>query len=414
MQKINEILVSKRSGHVQDKKKDFNNVKEPRINLRSIIDKIEQEDELHKMKIAQKKYFDSYLEDEHDIDWKENFNAEFMLKEDEEVYIQKDLNVQHSNDKIMRAILKNRSQVAIALNKWLDIKVEYQIKENEIEEVTENYITKNWDDRTTDIVYKDKKYDGVFYLIEHQTEVNYKMAQRIAEYKNEIRRNYQKNINLKNKKDYRVAKVIALVLYTGEKQWDAAKSIKELEAKCPRIKIEKTNDYKLISSKEFTIEELKEDSKKSEKDILSRIFLINKIGQLDNLNQVEKEINKLILLSNHMQYIAAYINNIVSQKYGKETAELMIKVIQEKINKEEKEKDGMLMEAFVDKFLEEGERRGEKRGKELGIAQGIKQVAINMLRQKYKKEDIKKCTGLSNEQIKKLEKTMLDKYLEPM
>lgn len=70
----------------------------------------------------------------------------------------------------------------------------------------------------------------------------------------------------------------------------------------------------------------------------------------------------------------------------------------------------MLMEAFVDKFLEEGERRGEKRGivqgKKLGVSQGISQVAINMLKQKYKKEEIKKCTGLSDAKIKELEKTL--------
>lgn len=74
----------------------------------------------------------------------------------------------------------------------LKIEDKYKITENELEEVTENYITKNWDDRTTDIVYKDKKYEGVFYLIEHQTEINYSMAQRIAEYKNENSKNTEK------------------------------------------------------------------------------------------------------------------------------------------------------------------------------------------------------------------------------
>ena len=99
--------------------------------------------------------------------------------------------LQHSNDKIMREILKDRTQAAICLNKWLKVKEGYEIKAEELEEVTESYITADWKDRESDLVYKDKKYEGVFYLIEHQTKVNYQMAKRIAEYKNEIRRHYQ-------------------------------------------------------------------------------------------------------------------------------------------------------------------------------------------------------------------------------
>ena len=60
-----------------------------------------------------------------------------------------------------------------------------------------------------------------------------------------------------------------------------------------------------------------------------------------------------------------------------------------------------MLEAFVDRFLDiadEREKRGEKRG--------IAQVAINMLKAKCDKKIIKKCTGLSDEKIKELEKTL--------
>ena len=74
---------------------------------------------------------------------------------------------QHSNDKIMRTILKDRAQAAICLNKWLKVKEGYEIKAEELEEMTESYITSDLENRESDIVYKDKKYEGVFYLIEH-------------------------------------------------------------------------------------------------------------------------------------------------------------------------------------------------------------------------------------------------------
>ena len=379
----------------------MNEDEEPKANLRLLIDEIEDEE-----------YEGIYYPIDNE---NEGYNESFCIREEEEYFAE---NIQHSNDKIMRSILKHKAQAAVCLNKWLNIEDEYKIQEDDLEEVTESYITTTWDDRITDIVYKDKKYDGVFYLIEHQTEVNYMMAQRIAEYKNEIRRNYQKNTKFKTEKEYRAAKVIAMVLYTGDKKWDAPRTIKELEVNCPRFQTIEPNDYKLIISKKFTIKELEKDTKNSEEDILARIFLLDKIGKTKNTNEIEKYIEKLKLTKTHMPYIEAYIRNIIGKKYDEETANLMIKVIKEKINSEEKEENNMLMEAFVDKFLEEGERRGKKagerigeergiaHGKKLGVSQGISQVAINMLKQKYKKEEIKKCTGLSDAKIKELEKTL--------
>lgn len=389
MSKIYVIYNNKRKNDI---KYECMNKEEPRANLILLIDKNENE-----------KCEDFY----YSVDNKnKNYNDSSCIMEEEERYITEEENIQHSNDKIMRSILKYKTQVAVCLNKWLNIKEKYKIGENEIEEVTENYITTTWDDRITDIVYKDKKYDGVFYLIEHQTEINYRMAQRIAEYKNEIIRNYQKNKKFKSEKDYRVAKVIAIVLYTGDKNWDAPRTIKELEVYYPRIQDTESNDYKLIISKEFTIKELEEETKNSEEDILARIFLIDKIGEIKNTKEIEKDIGKLKLTKTHMRYIEAYINNIIGKKYSEDIAKLMKRLIQEKINSEEKEEGNMLMEAFVDKFFQEGEKQGEKRGKKLGISQGISQVAINMLKEKCDKNTIKKYTGLSDAKIKELEKTL--------
>ena len=39
------------------------------------------------------------------------------------------------NDKIMRQILKDKYQAAMSLNEWLNIKPEYEIKPEEIEEI---------------------------------------------------------------------------------------------------------------------------------------------------------------------------------------------------------------------------------------------------------------------------------------
>ena len=49
------------------------------------------------------------------------------------------------------------------------------------------------------------------------------------------------------------------------------------------------------------------------------------------------------------------------------------------------------------------EKIGERRGKELGIKNGIIQVAQNLINMKVSPEQIKKATGLTDEELKELE-----------
>ena len=80
-----------------------------------------------------------------------------------------------------------------------------------------------------------------------------------------------------------------------------------------------------------------------------------------------------------------------------------------------------MLEAFVDRILEEGEKiakkgaiegrekgikEGRKEGREEGREEGISIVAINMLKEKCDKCMIKKCTGLSETKIAQLEKSL--------
>ena len=297
---------------------------------------------------------------------------EFKECREEEVEYSFNEPAKHSSDKIMRAILKDKFQASIWLNKWLEIEKENEIKENEIEEVTESYITKDLEDRVTDIVYKDKVYDGVFYLIEHQTLINYEMVKRISEYKNEIRNHYQKNAKLKNGKNFKIAKVIAIVLYTGDKKWNAFFSIKDLEVPYPRKEINGMNEYKLISSKSYTNDELEKESRENDKNILAQIFLIDNIGQMKNIKLIEDEVNKLKIKKENIQYISAYINNVIKQKYTENISKLMINVLIKKLNEQSKEDGNMLMEDFVVTLISEGEKRGISKGR----VQGMAQVAI--------------------------------------
>ena len=232
------------------------------------------------------------------------------------------------------------------------------------------------------------------------------MVKRISEYKNEIRNHYQKNAKLKNGKNFKIAKVIAIVLYTGDREWNAFFSIKDLEVPYPRKEINGMNEYKLISSKSYTNDELEKVAKENDKNILAQIFLIDNIGQMKDIKLIENEVSKLKIKKENIKYISAYINNVIRQKYNENVSKLMINVLVKKLNEQSKEDGNMLLEDFVVTLISEGEKRGISKGRAQGRAKGMAQVAINMLKNKCDKETIKKYTGLSDKKIKELEKSL--------
>ena len=325
----------------------------------------------------------------------------YTLGEDEEKY-GLDNYKNNFNDKIMRQILKDKYQAAIYLNDWLKIKSEYEIKPEDLEEVTESYITHTWSNKETDIVYKDKKYEGAFYLIEHQTKVDYLMAKRIREYKNEIENHYELN-KIKSDNNKRIANVIAIVLYIEDKKWNAKRNIEEIKMPNPRVERKIEDDYALVSINEYSIEDLKKKLKQNNKNIILKLALINKVSKTKEIEKIVKEIKDIKVEECEIDYIASYINERISKKISKDVAKLMIKYIENQF--EEKEEKNML-EAFVDRFLEEGRKEGIKEGRKEAREESLSQVAINMLKEKCDKSMIKKCTGLSETKIAQLEKRL--------
>ena len=325
----------------------------------------------------------------------------YTLGEDEEKY-GSDNYKNNFNDKIMRQILKDKYQAAIYLNDWLKIKSEYEIKPEDLEEVTESYITHTWSNKETDIVYKDKKYEGAFYLIEHQTKVDYLMAKRIREYKNEIENHYELN-KIKSDNNKRIANVIAIVLYIEDKKWNAKRNIEEIKMPNPRVERKIEDDYALVSINEYSIEDLKKKLKQNNKNIILKLALINKVSKTKEIEKIVKEIKDIKVEECEIDYIASYINERISKKISKDVAKLMIKYIENQF--EEKEEKNML-EAFVDRFLEEGRKEGIKEGRKEAREESLSQVAINMLKEKCDKSMIKKCTGLSETKIAQLEKRL--------
>ena len=67
------------------------------------------------------------------------------------------------------------------INKTLNLSGEKAIKEEQLEKYTNRFITTNLYDKESDVIYKIKE-RNIFILIEHQTQIDYKMPIRMLEY----------------------------------------------------------------------------------------------------------------------------------------------------------------------------------------------------------------------------------------
>ena len=191
-----------------------------------------------------------------------------------EKYIKSQNRINNPHDKIFRLYLDNKKEVVEIINRILKLKK--KINKDEIEKYNSSYINERYQNRESDVVYK-KKDQKIFFLIEHQTSIDYNMPKRILEYEIEIM-NSCLDHKKKLKKDEKLPAVIPIVIYTGKRKWNVAKYIKECQEKLEGIEIPGLGSYYIIDINEYSKKELEEDEL-----FFSKLLLIEKAKTEDEL-----------------------------------------------------------------------------------------------------------------------------------
>ena len=111
------------------------------------------------------------------------------------------------------------------------------------------------------------------------------MPYRILEYEVAIIRSSIDLNKIKNK-GYRIPLVIPIVLYTGNKKWNAKKYMMECQEEFNGIKISLGN-YNLIDINDFTEKELLND-----KTFISKIMLIERGKNIDEIIKILKDVSE--------------------------------------------------------------------------------------------------------------------------
>ena len=290
----------------------------------------------------------------------------------------KKLNEKHQrHDKIVRDILNDKEEVVKIINKYVN--VENELKKEEIEKYETRYITKNYQNKEADIVYKLKGKD-VYFLLEHQTKVEKAMAYRMAEYSLEIMRS---RIGNKIYEQTKYPRVIPIVIYTGKPKWTADRFLNNIqeEYKIKNNKCQLQLGYNLIDirNKEEAIED----------DLLtSKISILEKAKNTEEILEIIDKLAKNVTKEEKRETLKRIVEYLLDDKLLKEEME----EIKEKLKN--KERDDIMR---VHEVIRRDREKSRKEGK---LEQAILD-AQKMLAEKLDVNLIMKITGLKKEQFMK-------------
>ena len=305
---------------------------------------------------------------------------------------QQENRVNNEHDKVFRKILSDKIEVTKFLNEQLKI----NLKPEDIEQYNTSYISTLMQNEEADVVYK-LKGKNEFFLIEHQSKVDYRMPFRILKYEMAI---VESAIDEKEckRKDYLYPRVNAIVLYTGKQKWNVSKTFNEAQVSSILEKAIKFAKYILVDINNYTEEKLLETP-----SFMTKALLIEKAK--DN-EQIANYIEKIVEIINKDK--ENYSNNI------KEIFKIMLtQIIKNKIGKEKTDEflnklniggDENMMAVF--ETIQQDNKRIYRRGKKEGIKQGIMDnsiaIAKKLLSRNNSKEEIAEITGLKIEEIEKI------------
>ena len=188
---------------------------------------------------------------------------------------------------------------------------------------------------------------------------------------------------IKNKES-KIPLVIPIVLYTGNKKWNAKKYLEENQEKIEGIE-NGLGNYNLIDINELTEKELLEDN-----SFISKMMLIEKSKNTENIVEILEKIVK-ITKEEDKDTLRRIISIILEEKIGITKAKELI----EKMEGDEN------MLAVVDMIRRENQMYIEIGKKEGELKEKIK-IVTNMLKEKFNIETIQKITGINKEEIEKI------------
>ncbi|MCI6266764.1 MAG: Rpn family recombination-promoting nuclease/putative transposase [Erysipelotrichaceae bacterium] len=304
-------------------------------------------------------------------------------------YLDKNQILQDANqvhDKTYRTILLNKKEIVHLINDTLCLSnSKYEINENQIEHYNSSFITNAFKTRESDIIYKMKDIDA-FFLIEHQSKIDYSMPFRLLEYCTLIMQNAINRDKIK-RKDYKLPVIYPIVLYTGNKKWNQKKFLEDCQIRLPGCSQKSFTNYTIIDVNDYTESELLKKS-----GLLPKIMLLEKSKNEQNLLDNLEKVVALDLSEEQKEMLKSIIYFLFSKVIGSQTVEKFIHDLD--VKKEEMN--------MIEEILRKSIKNGEKRGME----QARMQILTQMIKNGIDDTIIMVSTNITEEELNKLKEKL--------
>ena len=299
------------------------------------------------------------------------------VREEETQYvIEKPKKQKH--DKIFKEILDNKREGAKIISK----KSDYKISESEIEKYNRKFVLPELENRESDVIYKLKD-KPVFFLIEHQTKVDYSMPFRMLEYSMAIIKSAITKEKMKSSKE-RFPVVVPIVLYTGREKWKVPITLEErqYESKSQNLQFK----YNLVDGGKISKEELMR-----EESILSKAILLEKLDNPEEILETLRKITTKDLDLDEKYFINLILKYLLPEKLNKnETKEIL-----ENLKGKE---DGTMFIDILRKYFDDKEEKA--------VNEGIKKVVKEMLRKNIDEKTVIEVTKITDQELKEIKSAM--------
>ena len=272
--------------------------------------------------------------------------------------------IHQPQDKCYKIVFDKKEEVASFINKALKLKnTQYELKQEEIEIYNTNFITVNYKEKRADIVYR-KKDEDIFFLIEHQSAIDYEMPI-----------------------------VYPIVLCTGKRRWNINSNFENYKLGLKRAHRVTFTGYNLVDINDYTEEELWKEN-----TLLSKMLLLEKAKKQKNITQYLERIIKQELTKEEMRLLMEMIYNAKDIDFEE------IKQIVEKLKNEKGDEVTMLTP--LQEYVEDLNRRERKEGFETGKIEGektkLKKVVKNMLKNNINEKLINQITEISQKELEEI------------
>ena len=294
------------------------------------------------------------------------------------------------HDKIFKEILDNKKEGVKLLNKYLDLKIE----EKDIEKYTRKFVLPELENRESDVIYKLKN-EQIFFLIEHQTKVDYSMPFRMLEYIVEIMRSAVSREKMQNKSE-KLPIVVPIVIYTGKENWKVPRLLQERQAYYGKTNLE--FKYNLVDGSKISKEELMKEN-----SILSKAILLEKLDNPEEILKILKEVTTKDLDSDEKYFINLILKYLLPEKLSKDETKRILD------NLKGKEDDTMFID-ILRKYFDDKEKEAVRTAIEETAKDTTKATTYELIKEMLKNnadEDfIKRVTKISNQELKEIKAAM--------